>query len=301
MAESRESEDTRCSGCGNNIVPGDRFCESCGLRQPAEADRIEQDLDAVAGVTDRGLIHSRNEDAMALRTLDGMVLAVISDGVSTSDRPDQASRLAVRTAADLLAIAVDAGVDLVTATGKAAVAAAAAVTGLAGEEAERDEDRAPACTYVSAVITADTVTIGWVGDSRAYWLDAGSGASELLTVDDSWATEAVATGWFTPEQAAADPRAHALTRWLGADAEPDRSAVHVTSLRPTGPGVVLLCSDGLWNYCPGADDLATIVMPNAVNAPLAAAKTLVQYALLHGGHDNITAVVTPFPPERKTT
>ncbi|NUU22103.1 MAG: hypothetical protein HOV68_11410, partial [Streptomycetaceae bacterium] len=29
---------------------------------------------------------------------------------------------------------------------------------------------APACTYVSAVITPETVTVGWVGDSRAYWL-----------------------------------------------------------------------------------------------------------------------------------
>ena len=30
----------------------------------------------------------------------------------------------------------------------------------------------PSCTLVSALRRGDEVVIGWVGDSRAYWLDA---------------------------------------------------------------------------------------------------------------------------------
>ena len=45
-----------------------------------------------------------------------------------------------------------------------------------------------------------------------------------------------------------DPRADAITRWLGADGEPEPD---VATLTPPGPGLLLLCSDGLWNYVPG--------------------------------------------------
>src|SRR5699024_3279869 len=57
---------------------------------------------------------------------------------------------------------------------------------------------APACTYGSAVVSpnAGTVTVGWVGDSRAYWLSGGptASASTLLTSDDSWAEAMVQAG-----------------------------------------------------------------------------------------------------------
>jgi len=36
-------------------------------------------------------------------------------------------------------------------------------------------DGAPACTYASAVVGADAVTVCWLGDSRVYWLAAGPG------------------------------------------------------------------------------------------------------------------------------
>ncbi len=97
---------------------------------------------------------------------------------------------------------------------------------------------------------------GWVGDSRAYWLGPPGGAaqSSLLTTDHSWAVEIVALGELDEAAAAADPRAHAITRWLGADAS---DAPSVVELRPAEPGLLLLCSDGLWNYLPDADALAS--------------------------------------------
>ena len=92
----------------------------------------------------------------------------------------------------------------------------------------------------------------------------------------------------------ASPQAHVITRWLGADL-PDPEP-HVTRFEPAGPGVVLVCSDGLWNYRPEAADLAALALPGALTDPLAAAAALVKFAVDAGGADNITAVLAPFPP-----
>jgi serine/threonine protein phosphatase PrpC len=85
--------------------------------------------------------------------------------------------------------------------------------------------------------------------------------------------------------------AHTLTRWLGADAEAkpwsDSSVLTVTT---AGPGWLLLCSDGLWNYLPEPADIARFC--TGVE-PAAAARALVGHALQCGGHDNITVVVFP--------
>lgn len=282
-----------CRGCGSNVVADDQFCEVCGLRQPTEHDHQERDLGCAAGITDRGIRHERNEDAFALRVVDhNTIVAVVCDGVSTSDRPDQAARLAVTTAADALVDALAEGVDTATATAGALAAAADAVIGLADPAADRDDG--PACTYVSAVVTRDTVVVGSLGDSRAAWLATGdTGTSAWLTTDDSWARDIVNSGELTRAEAEADPRAHALTGWLGADAAALDATARVITLRPTGPGIVLLCSDGLWNYQPEPAALAELI---GSAAPLPAATALVEFALGRGGQDNITAIVIPFPP-----
>src|SRR5699024_7265361 len=80
---------------------------------------------------------------------------------------------------------------------------------------------APACTFVSAVVDPGigSVTIGWVGDSRAYWVPDNGNASApaLLTRDDSWAEAMVQAGALTREEAMRSTHAHALIAWLGAD------------------------------------------------------------------------------------
>ena len=286
-----------CVECGAE-VDADGFCTQCGFAQPALRDRVELDLGSVAGVSDRGLRHHRNEDAMALRATSAVdggaehVVAVVCDGVSTSDRPDDASKAAADSAADVLLAAARSGKDLEVATGDAVAAAQDAVVALAGPGLRN----APACTYVSAVVSGDTVTVGWVGDSRAYWL-AADGSCQL-TVDDSWAQRMIEAGQLAEIDAMADPRSHALVAWLGADAT--GITAHVRSLRPDGPGVVLVCSDGLWNYLPEADELAEAALPKAVDAPFAVAGELTALAIDRGGHDNITVVVVPFPLSSST-
>jgi serine/threonine protein phosphatase PrpC len=280
-----------CVGCGAELGVADRFCEECGLRQADAADHAELDLTLVAGVTDRGLKHQRNEDAMAMRVLpDGTVLAVVCDGVSTAEASDLAAQLGSATGVDVLAAELAAGADPEAATGTAAAAAQKAVTALAEQVAT-----APACTYISAVITPGAeVAVGWLGDSRIYWLAEDWPRSDYLTVDDSWAMDVISAGLLSYAEAAADPRAHALTGWLGADAADDQGVARTATLRPAGPGTVLLCTDGLWNYQADPAGLAALL---GTGSPLDIAKRLVAYAVACGGEDNVTAVVVPIPPD----
>lgn len=282
-----------CVACGGPEIDADGFCTRCGFSQPVSRDRVELNLSGAGGVSDRGLRHHRNEDAMALRVAtdpDGKpehVVVVVCDGVSTSDRPDVASKIAADTAADVLLAAARAGDDLTVATGKAVAAALHVVTELNGHS---EIGNAPACTYVSAVVSGEEITVGWVGDSRAYWLaDEGS---QCLTVDDSWAERMIASGALTTAEAFADPRSHALVAWIGADAGDVQP--HVGTARPNRPGVVLVCSDGLWNYLWDAEELAKAVLPAALDEPFRVATELTSVALERGGHDNITVVLVPF-------
>jgi serine/threonine protein phosphatase PrpC len=59
--------------------------------------------------------------------------------------------------------------------------------------------------------------------------------------------------------------------------------------------VVLVCSDGLWNYQPDAPGLAGLALPAALHDPASAADALLKFALEAGGMDNITVVLVPFP------
>jgi serine/threonine protein phosphatase PrpC len=269
----------------------DGNCPSCGRKVPVSRDHAEIDLRLLAGVTDRGLRHHRNEDAMALATAVGpngpVALAVVSDGVSSAPRPDEASLTAVRTAMRVLLTSARAGDDPAAAAGAAAREAAQALTDMA------DPDAAPAATYVSATVDREHVTLCWLGDSRAYWLTADPSGSVRLTKDDSIAEEIVAAGVASVDEAMASPQAHVITRWLGADL-PDPEP-HVARFKPPGPGVVLVCSDGLWNYRPEAADLAAMAMPAAQTEPLPVAAGLVKFAVDQGGLDNITVVLIPVP------
>jgi len=103
----------------------------------------------------------------------------------------------------------------------------------------------------------------------------------------------VAQGMLAEADALESPQAHVVTRWIGPgarDAEP-----HIAQFTPPGPGVLLLCSDGLWNYDPDGGKMATLAMPTALHNPRAAAMALLLYALEAGGVDNITVAIVPYP------
>jgi serine/threonine protein phosphatase PrpC len=292
-----------CVACRAGRVDSDGYCENCGHAQPRERDHMEQEAGPIAAVSDRGLRHHRNEDAfgIGLTTLpDGSPasVAVVCDGVSSATRPDDASFAAGRAANESLLTALPRGTHPQQAMHDAIVAASHAVNALADEPATAREhsphQNAPACTIVGAIVTPGLLVVGWVGDSRVYWIPVDrTSPPARLTEDDSWAAQMVSAGLMSEAEAYADERAHAITGWLGADAyelEP-----HTASFKPDRPGVVLVCTDGLWNYAEAAEEMAEVVPPDAATRPLHSARVLVGHALDGGGHDNVTVAVVPFP------
>ncbi|RDI61376.1 PP2C family protein-serine/threonine phosphatase [Nocardia pseudobrasiliensis] len=314
-----------CGACGAGDFDADGYCTACGeLRRPP--DRSSADLGGVHLVTDRGKVHARNEDAVAAAVLGdpgggsaeesapsdddstrtavdptggdsataSAVVITVCDGVSTSEDPQAASGAAARAGVDacLGALAADRPVEEAVMAGlESAFQAVREVSMAAGHS--------PSCTYVTAVLRPSgtgefDITVANVGDSRAYWLrtdgTTACPSSRRLTVDDSWAQALVDAGAMDEVAAMRDPRAHALVRWLGADSDHKAADTAVRTLRVRGPGVLLLCSDGLWNYLPDPMDLAAI----ATTAPPAtAARNLADYAMHCGGGDNITVAVAP--------
>jgi len=286
-----QHERVGCRACGAppDAIGEDGYCSVCGVRERPGDTRIELDLVTAAAVSDQGRVHQRNEDSFHLEVSgERNVAVVVCDGISSAS----AGNVAARAAGAVLTQAVaDPGLDAETAITEAIQAANEAVVEVEWTTRTRRVD--PSCTLVSALCRGPDVLIGWVGDSRAYWFDADQ--ARQLTVDDSFAEEGIAQGLFTPEQAAKSPFLHSITHWVGPDS-PERPP-RLVALQPERPGRLILCTDGLWNYAPGADELARLLeaLP-AGAAPAAVARTLADTANDRGGHDNITVVVVDIDP-----
>ena len=295
-----------CPECGALGLAGDTFCEACGAAIAADRDaarhHAEIDAGTAAGVTDRGLVHRRNDDAVHVRAEREWAVLAVCDGVSASTGPDVAAQVAVEElgrcieeARQQRAAEPNRAWDPASLVRDAVARSAAAVVAVPWQDdGSRD---APSCTVVLAVWDGRHLTVGWLGDSRAYWVDADG--CRQLTVDHSWAEEQVGSGQLSRELAEADSRAHAITRWLGADGPPDPCPV--TSLRPRRPGRLVVCTDGLWNYTPTADELGGLVVTQDPAAPLAVARSLVRHAVSLGGHDNVTVAVADIVPPLATS
>ena len=290
--------DLTCSACGAAALGDDEFCESCGRALSYARDEwrhhVELDRERVAAVSDRGLVHDRNEDAVFVDAGERGVVAVVCDGVSASAAPQVASAVAANVIGQLLVAARDGDGDgdqrdtLVRALAEGDDAVLAVPWMPSGDR------EAPACTVVAALWDGAVVTIGWAGDSRAYWL--GDEAT-LLTLDHSWAQEQVSVGAMSVSAAKADGRAHAITRWLGADAPTGEPSI--VTWRPAGAGRLVLCTDGLWNHFATTDELAGLVATCPAGASaLAVARELTRTALARGGHDNVTVAVADMTGEQ---
>ncbi len=297
-----------CLECGGE-VDADGYCQTCGAKAPSPRDHFEAaPASWVGGVCDRGLVHARNEDAMALWAADGQASAVlvVCDGVSSSQDSDVAALAAAERARDVLVDALgrsshrrsglsrpDGGTDadpgapadpLTVALIDAAAQAQDAVVA----HTAADSVNAASCTFAAAVVHDGRVHWASLGDSRVYFLS--DRARVQLSTDDSMAEELI-RGGASREEAESSPHAHAITRWLGRDADsvvPDTGVFSVPA-----DGWLLVCSDGLWNYASEATALAEQL--DAASAghpePVQLAARLVRWANAQGGKDNITVAL----------
>jgi serine/threonine protein phosphatase PrpC len=278
------------------------------VRRLLDAVKAELDepmgADETADLCDPGLWRPYNQDATALArgvSVEGepFTIMVVCDGVSSSPHSELASRTAASAARDALNhFWLSPDVIHESTTSAVSTAIRAAHLAICAAHAAAPVTDLPGTTIVVGVVYKKRLTVGWVGDSRVYWLS--SRGAELLTHDHSWVNDAIARGEVKDASEVQGALAHTITRCLGplevgdvpAEVEPD-----VKSRELTGRGVVLLCSDGLWNYTPGPDDLTRVLraLPDDRNA-VAVARLFVNYALARGGHDNVSVAIHAFTP-----
>jgi PPM family protein phosphatase len=286
-----------CTDCGSGTYV-DEYCSVCGDRR-TDPDREQADLDGIVLVTDRGLEYTRNEDAAAAGIVacgpgdaPYAIAVAVCDGVSTSSAADMAAKSASMAGVDAMLSALAA-----SRTPQSAVLAGLSDAAKAAAEVGSDSLNptvAPSCTY-SAVAVVPTsggvqIAVGNVGDGRVYWLPEPPAPARCLTVDDSLAQELIAAG-AAADSEAVQAGAHTLTRWFGADAEAAPwSDSSVRSITTSERGLLVMCTDGLWNYLPEAGDIARVCAGNDASA---ASCALVDYALSVDGTDNITVAVIP--------
>jgi serine/threonine protein phosphatase PrpC len=139
-------------------------------------------------------------------------------------------------------------------------------------------------TMTAALVLGQQMTIGHVGDSRAYALRT-DGHVEVLTRDHSLVKRLEELGQISSDEAAAHPQRNVLYRALGQGEvlEPD---IFTTPFPQ--PGYLLLCSDGLWSVLP--DDNICNLVTTAPNLH-SACQQLIAAANDSGGPDNISAVL----------
>ncbi|HEX4174340.1 MAG TPA: protein phosphatase 2C domain-containing protein [Acidimicrobiales bacterium] len=300
-----------CRACGSPVFDDESFCEACGSKVTPEADvpvpaspaskaarpvarREAHDLGVLGAVTDIGYRRSRNEDAVAIAVTDGCHIAAVCDGVSSTAHGDRAAHAATTAALATLQRALEhpgrtAGADLEALMGDAFDEAQQAVLLVPSDDDPLGNVASPSTTLVVAITTPERVVVGNTGDSRAYLLSADPSLSRLLTIDDSWAQERIAEGT-RPEEAYEQPGAHVITRWIGGGTE--SWAPRVTDVEVDGPGLVVLCTDGVWNSFEEPARLEALV-PDGTPSPIEVAHALADAALEAGGRDNMAIAIIP--------
>ena len=146
----------------------------------------------VGAVCDPGLRRDHNDDATAVAegavSGEPFAVLVVCDGVSSSSHAGRAAAVAASVARDRLEPFVRAGPPTATDTPSAVRAAIeAAHEAVCASATDWGDGTPPGTTLVAAVVAGHRLTVGWVGDSRAYWVSARG--AELLTSDHSWLNE----------------------------------------------------------------------------------------------------------------
>ena len=292
----RASALSDCPVCGGS-VGADGYCQTCGAKAPSARDHFTSaPAPWVGGVCDRGVQHSRNEDAMALWAQGDRAVLVDCDGVSSSIDSDVAALAGAERARAVLAslgsdgVGGDDGED--TAVAVALVAATEEANKAVVAHTAPDSTNAASATFAAAVVLNDRVHFANLGDSRVYLLTPSE--KLLLTLDDSMAQAFIAEGMPRAE-AESLPRAHAITKWLGRDAI---DTVPRTGHQPVNEaGWLVVCTDGLWNYASSPEELAVQVDAAAAvsSDPVEIAGRLVVWANTQGGKDNVTVALARVP------
>ncbi|MGD8805558.1 MAG: protein phosphatase 2C domain-containing protein [Chloroflexota bacterium] len=272
-----------------------------------ERAQIGNDLN-VGYATHEGMSGKHNEDnfgMFAWKLPNGGIfyLGVVADGVGGQSAGEVASQLTV----DAIKNYFDQQTQVENNV-SAHLERAIQIANETVHRASRDnpEQRGMSTTVAAVAFINDRMYTAYVGDSRIYLMRDGQ--LRQISIDHTWAQEAIEAGLLTREQAKTHPNRNVIRRHLGGQMKVQvdhrlaikqgQSAQEMQAnqgLRLRASDTVLICSDGLTD----------MISDGAVHESLqkhfydlpTGAQELVDKANRAGGRDNITLVIMQVPGE----
>jgi serine/threonine protein phosphatase PrpC len=259
----------------------------------------------IASATHAGMTGKHNEDFLdiwAWKAGDDrkFYLGIVADGVGGQTAGEVASRLTVSTIQKYFDGLQSLG-DINQHLEDAILAANRAVY---RESQKNSEYKGMSTTIAIAAMIDKQLYTAHVGDSRIYLLRGGQ--LMQISIDHTWAQEAIDAGLLTPEQAKTHPNRNVIRRHLGGgnqvevdhrlnlpggESKEKPAANQGTSLK--SGDTILICSDGLSDMISVGAILSTL--QNHFQELPVAANELVDKANRAGGKDNITIVLMQIP------
>lgn len=254
----------------------------------------------VAIVTDLGNIRTNNEDtALFFRIADPVVtqtkgsLVLVADGMGGHAAGEVASRMA----ADIISQEYFNNSNGQTGVEKNLLRAFRQANKQIYDAASGDSKLQGMGTTCTALVVKDgEIFFAHAGDSRAYYIQEKQ--IEQVTTDHTYVQELLRQGEISAEEAALHPQRNILTNAMGTKPEL-RVDTGKYKQKLTGNEMLLLCSDGLYDYLEDGE-MAAMVSGKSLQD---AAEALVAEAKKRGGHDNITVLLASAgtPTQQDTT
>jgi PPM family protein phosphatase len=236
-----------------------------------------------ACLTDTGIVREHNEDDVRIVKTrnENRCLAILADGMGGHNSGEIASKMAIDAiAANIDLEGLNRDDKLVRLVEQAMVHANDVVWRHASAH---EEHNGMGTTICVALMDGTRCCIGWVGDSRVYYLHR----DELLQIskDDTLVNTLLAEGVLTEEQAVQHPDAHVLSQAVGTHAKLQKlNVLYIDFLEPGDR--FILTSDGVHDV---------IDMQNMKEVlrldPEDACHQLIQAAKKANSSDNLSAVV----------
>ncbi len=240
--------------------------------------------------SDTGKKRKVNEDRVAvLQRPDGLLLAVVADGMGGHNAGDVASSMTVDTLGEMFIEADAAAFSSVDEKKSWLSVTVQQINRKVYDHAIQN----PACkgmgtTLIAALIEREECVMCHIGDSRAYIIN---GSIEQVTRDHSYVNVLLDSGEISEEEAEAHPKKNWIVKALGTDPTIDGEILHfsIASLSH-----MLICSDGLSNKIT-KEEISSIIRSEA---PLSRkGEEMVNLANDMGGEDNISFVLLSLKDE----
>ncbi|MFN2189145.1 MAG: PP2C family protein-serine/threonine phosphatase [Candidatus Promineifilaceae bacterium] len=260
----------------------------------------------IAKGSHEGMSGKANEDSMGVFAFKSnerqkLVLGVVADGVGGQIAGEVASRVALETVEAYFKSLprID---NINNHLEEAILAANKAVF---QESQDNPEYRGMSTTMAITAFIDDHLFTAHVGDSRIYLYR--DGRLKQISIDHTWAQEAIEAGLLTPAQAKKHPNRNVIRRHLGGS--PEVEVDHRLALEPGQSAVaaranqgmvvregdtLLICSDGLTDMI--TDQAVVESLYDHYFDLDAAVSELIDKANKAGGKDNITVVILQVPP-----